>query len=79
VVKPGGAVLILDFAKTCWWNPLRYLWLPLLGILEPFAPDLWRHEGVGTWLPKLWIGRIAQRQALFGGLYRILLIKGGGK
>lgn len=74
VVKPGGTLLILDFAKPRWWNPLRYLWLPFLGLLEPFAPDLWNHEDVTAWLPKTWENHILQKQSIFGGLYQTLLI-----
>src|SRR5262249_28491359 len=50
VVKPGGKVVIVDYARPRWWHPLRYLWRPLLAGLEPFALDLWRHE-LAEWLP----------------------------
>jgi SAM-dependent methyltransferase len=50
VVKPGGKVVIVDYARPRWWHPLRYLWWPVLAALEPFALDLWRDD-IGTWLP----------------------------
>jgi hypothetical protein len=31
-------------------EPLRYLWQPLLAVIEPFALDLWHHE-ITHWLP----------------------------
>ena len=51
VVKPGGKVMIVDYAKPRWWQPLRYAWPPFLAALEPFALGLWResdrHVGAG--------------------------------
>ena len=78
VVKPEGEVMIVDFAKPRWWNPMRYLWLPILGLLEPFAPDLWRHHDITRWLPPTLAKRITRRETVFGGLYQILLLKGDG-
>lgn len=75
VVKPGGTLLILDFCKPSWWNPLKYIWLPILGILEPFAPDLWKHHDITSWMPKEWNSRIVQRKTFFGGLYQTILLR----
>ena len=50
VVRPGGKIVIVDYARPRWWHPLRYLWRPLLARLEPFALDLWRRDLAG-WLP----------------------------
>jgi ubiquinone/menaquinone biosynthesis C-methylase UbiE len=72
VVKPGGKIVIVDYARPRWWHPLRYVWRPLLAILEPFALDLWR-EDVGNWLPE---GHAGLRvRSFFGGLYQIIVIK----
>lgn len=51
VVKPGGKVVIVDYARPRWWHPARYLWHIVLATLEPFALDLWRDD-VGAWMPK---------------------------
>ena len=51
MVKPGGKIVIIDYARPRWWHPLRYLWPPLLAKLEPFALDLWREE-IADWLPR---------------------------
>jgi ubiquinone/menaquinone biosynthesis C-methylase UbiE len=72
VVKPGGKIVIVDYASPCWWNPLRYLWRPLLAILEPFALDLWR-EDVSAWIPECNVKRISRR-SFFGGLYQIMVV-----
>ena len=36
VVRPGGEIVIVDYALPRWWHPLRYVWRPLLAALEPF-------------------------------------------
>jgi ubiquinone/menaquinone biosynthesis C-methylase UbiE len=72
VVKPGGEIVIIDYAQPRWWHPLRYLWRPLLAKLEPFALDLWREE-ITDWLPKHAIVR-SRKQVSFGGLYQKLVI-----
>ena len=73
VVRPGGEIVIVDYALPRWWHPLRYVWGPLLATLEPFALDLWRHEIV-HWLPAAarsgW-----RKQSFFGGLYQKIVIK----
>jgi ubiquinone/menaquinone biosynthesis C-methylase UbiE len=78
VVRPGGTIVIVDYAKPSWWHPLRYLWQPLLAMLEPFALDLWRREIV-DWLPSpRAIGQL-RRQSFFGGLYqKVVATRGPG-
>lgn len=74
VVRPGGRLVLLDYARPAWWNPLRYLWLPLLRRLEPFAPDLWRHD-ITALLPADWAGARLERRSYFGGLYQLLTVE----
>lgn len=69
VVKPGGKIVIVDFAQPRWWHPLRYLWRPVLATLEPFALDLWRTT-VGAWIPEEHAVQ-TDTQSYFGGLYRM--------
>jgi ubiquinone/menaquinone biosynthesis C-methylase UbiE len=75
VVKPGGKIVIVDYARPRWWNPLRYVWGPVLALLEPFALDLWREE-VAAWLPQSCRRRL-RRRSYFGGLYQQLVIAPG--
>ncbi|MDR3524218.1 MAG: rhodoquinone biosynthesis methyltransferase RquA [Acetobacteraceae bacterium] len=76
VVKPGGKVVIVDFARPRWWHPLRYVWLPVLHQIEPFAADLWR-GGVKSWLPESPLIAGMERTSYFGGMYqRIVLTRG---
>lgn len=73
VVRPGGKIVIVDYALPRWWHPLRYLWQPLLAVLEPFALDLWRYE-IAHWLPAA--ARAGWRkQSLFGGFYQKVVVK----
>jgi hypothetical protein len=66
---------VVDYARPRWWNPLRYLWGPVLALLEPFALDLWRQE-LTAWLPPACRGRLHKR-SFFGGLYQQLVIANG--
>ena len=72
VVKPGGKIVVVDYARPRWWHPLRYVWRPLLAKLEPFALDLWRDEII-KWLPH---GEpiCVRKQSFFGGLYQKVVI-----
>jgi ubiquinone/menaquinone biosynthesis C-methylase UbiE len=72
VVKPGGKIVIVDYALPRPWNPVRYLWRPLLGVLEPFALDLWREE-IARWLPPD-IPVRTRKKTFFGGLYQKVVI-----
>jgi ubiquinone/menaquinone biosynthesis C-methylase UbiE len=72
VVKPGGKIVVVDYAQPRWWNPLRYVWRPLLAKLEPFALDLWQYP-IDKWLPCGHAGRLRE-ESFFGGLYRKTVI-----
>jgi len=69
VVKPGGKVMIVDYAKPRWWQPLRYTWPLFLAALEPFALGMWR-ESIAKWVPAAWGSQI-DSQRFFGGLYQV--------
>lgn len=73
VVKPGGRIVIIDYARPRWWNPLRYVFAPVLAALEPFALDLWRDD-ITRWIPEPWDQRKIERRSYFGGLYQAIVI-----
>ncbi len=75
VVRPGGTILVVEFSQPKWWHPLRYLYLPFLAFLEPFAPDIWKHDDIGAWLPKRFANRVVNRKKIFGGYYQVLTFK----
>jgi len=72
VVRPGGKIVVVDYARPRWWNPLRYVWGPVLALLEPFALDLWESE-IARWLPQSCRQRLRKR-SFFGGLYQKLVL-----
>ena len=78
VVRPGGSIVIVDYALPRWWHPLRYLWRPLLATLEPFALDLWQRE-IADWLPGARAIRHLRKRSFFGGLYQaVVATRGAG-
>lgn len=72
VVKPGGKVVFVDYHSPSRLNPLRYVMIPILKYLEPFALDLWKAE-IRQWLPSV---ASINKQTYFGGLYqKVIVIK----
>jgi ubiquinone/menaquinone biosynthesis C-methylase UbiE len=73
VVKPGGKVIFVDYHGPRRSNPFRYLMIPILKWLEPFAMDLWRRE-ISDWLPTEITPASLVKQTYFGGLYQKVVI-----
>lgn len=73
VTKPGGRVVLVDYHGPHWGNPLRYVFQPVLRLLEPFARDLWRHH-ISTWLPASILPAQVRKETFFGGLYQKVVI-----
>lgn len=71
VLRPGGTLTIVDFARPDRSNLFCRAWTSVLEVLEPFASDLWSGE-VANWLPA--DARIAsvQAQRFFGGFFQML-------
>ena len=70
VLKPGGRLVIVDYHRPSFANPLYGPMAAILKILEPFAMDLWRHE-IDEWLPD---GMNIEKSTRFGGLYQRVTI-----
>lgn len=71
VVKPGGRIVVVDYARPGRLNPLRWLMQPVLALLEPFALDFWRREIVDFATPDV----VATRpRRFFGGLYQLVVL-----
>ena len=74
VVRPGGRIVIVEYARPRWWHPLRYALRPILARLEPFALDVWREE-IETFFPTAAAFRRLRRRTRFGGLYQEITIE----
>jgi len=73
VTKPGGKLIFVDYHKPVATSPFRYIMVPILTTLEPFAMDVWRGEIV-DWLPAGSQPAKVEKQTYFGGLYQKVVI-----
>lgn len=73
VVKPGGKVIFVDYHRPDLTNPFRYVMVPILTSLEPFAMDLWRKE-ITEWLPDQGRTLRVEKETFFGGLYQKVVV-----
>ncbi len=73
VIRPGGKLIFVDYHRPVATNPFRYLMVPILSTLEPFAMDIWRDEIV-HWLPAGVVPAKVDKQTYFGGLYQKVVI-----
>jgi ubiquinone/menaquinone biosynthesis C-methylase UbiE len=69
VVKPGGKVVFVDYHRPVWQHPHRYLMVPILKTLEPFALDLWEME-IADLIPEDCECSHIEKTTYFGGLYQ---------
>lgn len=74
VIKPGGKLVIVDFAPCSRWHPLKYLWQVPLSVLEPFAPDIWTLP-MESWLPASHRDKIISKTFYFGRFYQRVVIE----
>ena len=73
ITRPGGKLIFVDYHRPKAWSPFRYLMVPILRTLEPFAMDLWRNE-ITSWLPADIQPSKIEKQTYFGGLYQKVVI-----
>jgi ubiquinone/menaquinone biosynthesis C-methylase UbiE len=73
VTKPGGKLIFVDYHRPVAISPFRYLMVPILKLLEPFAMDIWRDE-IAQWLPADVTPAKLVKQTYFGGLYQKVVI-----
>lgn len=73
VTRPGGRIVIVDYHRPHWLNPMRYLMTLVLRTLEPYAMDLWRQE-ISEALPADVQPARIQKSTRFGGLYQLVVI-----
>lgn len=69
-VAPGGRAVFVDYHEPRWWHPLRPLMWAVFGLLEPFAPPLWRRD-LRSFANEAAAEAFTWRtETLFGGLYQ---------
>jgi ubiquinone/menaquinone biosynthesis C-methylase UbiE len=73
VLKPGGKLVIIDYHQPERGHPLRYLFRPILDVLEPYSLDLWRSP-IDTWLPERFTPAAVKKETYYGGLYQKVVI-----
>ena len=73
VTKAGGKLIFVDYHKPKAWSPFRYLMVPVLTTLEPFAMDVWNNE-ISSWLPEKEPVAKLEKKTYFGGLYQKVVI-----
>jgi ubiquinone/menaquinone biosynthesis C-methylase UbiE len=73
VTKPGGKLVFVDYHQPRASNPFRYIMVPILTTLEPFAMDLWKGQ-ITDWLPVDSPVAKIEKQTYFGGLYQKVMI-----
>jgi ubiquinone/menaquinone biosynthesis C-methylase UbiE len=74
VLKPDGTLVICDYGPPAWWNPLRYLMVPFLALLEPFALSLMRKPVKDLLPPDMRV----THTPFFGGFYQKVVAKRAG-
>jgi len=73
VTRPGGKLVFVDYHRPVAASPFRYLMVPILTTLEPFAMDMWNGE-IANWLPSdIKVSKV-EKQTYFGGLYQKVVI-----
>ena len=73
MTRRGGKVVIVDYHRPAWLNPFRYIMLPVLKILEPYALDMWFAE-IASWLPVHAKPVRVDKKVYFGGLYQKVVV-----
>ena len=73
VLKPGGRLVIVDYHQPGRGHPLRYLFRPILDLLEPYALDLWTSE-ISAWFPKAFSPAAMHKETYYGGLYQKVVV-----
>ena len=69
VLKPGGKIVFVDYHRPSRLNPFRYIMIPILKSLEPFAMDMWA-SGICESFAPAHRPASAVKRTYFGGLYQ---------
>ena len=72
LVKPGGSIVIIDYHRPHWWQPLRWPLAAILYTLEPYALDLWQHD-LQHFMPEPI--NLIRKQTYCGGIYQMIELR----
>lgn len=79
VLAPGGKLVFIDYHNPDVFNPFRYIMIPILKWLEPFALDMWNND-ITDWLS---LGQTnchktdlfkTEKKTYFAGLYQKVVL-----
>ena len=71
VLKPGGKLVVIDYANPVWWHPARFTSIPVYSLLKPYAVEVW-NNGLQKVLPEM-AGSNWRRESYFGNLFQKLV------
>lgn len=71
VLKPGGKLVVIDYANPVWWHPARFTSIPVYSRLKPYAVEVWK-RGLTSVLPEMTSSNW-RRESYFGGLFQKLV------
>lgn len=67
-----GKLILVDYHRPAWWQPIRWILKIVNAWLEPFADALWQHElSHYASHPEQFIWR---KRTIFGGVYQIVVV-----
>ncbi|MDO8548091.1 MAG: rhodoquinone biosynthesis methyltransferase RquA [bacterium] len=72
VLKPGGKLIVIDYAQASPWHIARFTTIPIYSRLKPYAVDVWNHE-MSELIPDQMAGRVWKKESYFGGLFQKLV------
>ena len=71
VLKPGGKLVVIDYANPVWWHPAPFTSIPVYSLLKPYAVEVW-NNGLQKVLPEM-AGSNWRRESYFGNLFQKLV------
>lgn len=72
LLPEGATLLLVDYHRPAWWQPVRWILKGVNAWLEPFASALWKHElSHFASQPERFCW---EKRTLFGGVYQVVRV-----
>lgn len=72
MLPKGSKLLLVDYHRPAWWQPIRWILKVVNAWLEPFANAVWRHQlSEFASHPERFNWR---KRTIFGGVYQIVMV-----